>query len=213
LSDYPRNEDRQEIYFKVIRNIPNILTISRIALTPLISSAILIGNFERSITLLAIASLTDFLDGYIARKYNLNSPLGSVLDPMADKILISVLTISLTMTGLIPFYLCFVILGRDLFLTIRSLVIRYRILQTNGVKNITLGTFFNPKEMSGEIVPSLVSKINTALQLTLIGSTLVCNYLHIGDAVLPLLQYSVCITTIWSALDYTFISKSYRLLK
>jgi cardiolipin synthase len=82
-------------------NIANILTISRIALIPIIIAFILIFPtnelFRMSAFILySICGISDFLDGWIARKYNLHSRLGRMLDPIADKLLITVILLALT---------------------------------------------------------------------------------------------------------------------
>ena len=69
--------------------IPNLLTIIRIALVYPILNNIYLGNFEISIIYFIVASVTDGLDGFIARKMNWQTELGTLLDPVADKILLS----------------------------------------------------------------------------------------------------------------------------
>ena len=69
--------------------IPNLLTIVRIALVYPILNNIYLGNFEISIIYFIVASITDGLDGFIARKMNWQTELGTLLDPVADKILLS----------------------------------------------------------------------------------------------------------------------------
>lgn len=82
---------------------PNGLTLSRIALTPVLCWCILNDHHITSLSLFAVAGLTDLLDGYIARNYpNQKSVLGSVLDPLADKFLVASLFLSLTSVHSIP---------------------------------------------------------------------------------------------------------------
>ena len=69
--------------------IPNLLSIIRIALVYPILNNIYVGNFETSIIFFLIASFTDALDGYLARKMNWQTELGRILDPVADKLLLS----------------------------------------------------------------------------------------------------------------------------
>jgi CDP-diacylglycerol--glycerol-3-phosphate 3-phosphatidyltransferase len=82
-------------------NIANLLTFSRIALIPIIAVLILVFPDNQTarmaaFILYAICGITDFLDGWIARKYNLHSNLGRMLDPIADKLLIAVVLLILT---------------------------------------------------------------------------------------------------------------------
>ena len=74
-------------------------------MAPMISYFALNGQYKLSFYIFVLSGITDFLDGYIARNYNLKTVIGTVLDPMADKILIISLTITLTYIGLIPIYL------------------------------------------------------------------------------------------------------------
>ena len=85
-----------------IYTIPNMLTLSRIALTPMIGYFIVEHCYYEASIALFVASATDVLDGWIARYYNQQTYLGSALDPMADKVLMTTLVISLSYADLIP---------------------------------------------------------------------------------------------------------------
>ena len=187
------------------RQIPNMLTVSRILMSPVIGLSILNGELGKSIALLAVAGTTDFLDGYLARKYDWKTPIGSVLDPLADKILITTLVGSLCYQSLLPPVLGIVIVGRDIYLASRSLIIRYQMLQSPK----TFARFWDTSVSPAEINPSTISKINTGLQLLLMGSTLVVEYAQFGLN-LEILQFGVLITSLWSAVDYTLKSRFTR---
>jgi cardiolipin synthase len=111
-----------------IFNLPNILTMSRIGLTPIIGVCIVQNSLGIGMTLLGVAAFTDWLDGWIARKYNLKTPLGSLLDPAADKILMTTLAVSLAKAGSLPIPLASLIVGRDIFLVGQTLYYRYQTL-------------------------------------------------------------------------------------
>ncbi|KAG9335806.1 hypothetical protein JZ751_003638 [Albula glossodonta] len=97
--------------------IPNCLCMARIALAPVLGCLIVEQYFHLSLGLFVLAGATDLLDGYIARNWaNQKSALGSALDPLADKILISALYISLTYAGLIPAPLTGLVISRDVAL-------------------------------------------------------------------------------------------------
>jgi cardiolipin synthase (CMP-forming) len=83
-------------------NIPNILTFSRILATPVIGYCIVNNHPWTALGLVAYAGATDGIDGWLARKWNMQTVVGSVIDPMADKILMTVLTVALTMQGTMP---------------------------------------------------------------------------------------------------------------
>jgi CDP-diacylglycerol---glycerol-3-phosphate 3-phosphatidyltransferase len=113
-------------------NLPNSLTVTRICLVPLLV-VVLLTKFEgRQILgipvefvgagIFAIASLTDWADGYLARRRKQITPLGQVIDPLADKLLTSAAFISLVQMGLAPAWMVAVIIGREFAVTgLRSL--------------------------------------------------------------------------------------------
>lgn len=113
-------------------NLPNSLTITRMFLIPLLV-VVLLTEFEGRMVLgvrkefvgaaiFAVASLTDWLDGYLARRRKQVTALGQVMDPLADKLLISAALVSLVQMGLAPAWMVAVIIGREFAVTVlRSL--------------------------------------------------------------------------------------------
>lgn len=101
-------------------NVPNILTIFRILLTPLFIIC-LFSNYPYArlwaLIIFIVASVTDAFDGYYARKYNQVTRHGQFLDPLADKILVSSAFISFALMELVPFWMVALIVFRDLFVT------------------------------------------------------------------------------------------------
>jgi CDP-diacylglycerol--glycerol-3-phosphate 3-phosphatidyltransferase len=108
-------------------NLPNAITVTRIFLVPLLV-VVLLTNFEGRMILgirkelvgaaiFGIASLTDWLDGYLARRRKQVTPLGQVIDPLADKLLTSAAFISLIQMGLAPAWMVAVIIGREFAVT------------------------------------------------------------------------------------------------
>lgn len=117
------------------KNIPNILTIFRISLVPLICIFILVNininifsinidyvnihfnlNMLIALLLYVISIFTDFLDGYLARKYNCVSNFGKLWDPLADKILTNVVILSFAYYNFIPIWLAIILLVRDIIM-------------------------------------------------------------------------------------------------
>ena len=78
-------------------NFINFITVARIFLAPIILIFLIFGNYFVCVLLFFLAGLTDYFDGYLARKYNAESQLGEILDPIADKILIAVSYTHLTL--------------------------------------------------------------------------------------------------------------------
>ncbi|MCK5763154.1 MAG: CDP-diacylglycerol--glycerol-3-phosphate 3-phosphatidyltransferase [Clostridiales bacterium] len=97
-------------------NLPNILTLIRIFMVPFLLIFMLVDsmqNFIIALIIFSIASFTDFLDGYIARKYNLITKLGKLIDPLADKILTISAFVALTYLNLINPWIVIAIISRE----------------------------------------------------------------------------------------------------
>ena len=192
--------------------IPNVLTLSRIASVPFINYFALIQKHEYACLLFLVSGLTDFLDGYIARNFkNQSSSIGSILDPLADKLLIGSLTITLSLNSMLPLELAFLILSRDIALILYSLYVRYKIID----KPVTLSKYINLKKYSTvQVQPDMISKFNTILQLALITFTLpsvVFSYEY--SIYLIALQYATGISTILSSISYLYKRGSYKVIK
>lgn len=97
-------------------NIPNFLSFLRIALVPLFLWFLLEEMFVSAITVLAVAGLTDFLDGYLARKLKQTTKLGKMLDPVADRLYIFATLLALSSTGYVPWWLSGLVILRDLLM-------------------------------------------------------------------------------------------------
>ncbi len=105
---------------------PNLVSLSRILLVPFIGYYLAQGDDHSTrvcVILLAVAVLTDLLDGYLARRLNQISRLGIALDPIADKILAAALVVLLVLYREFPLWLAGVIIGRDLLLLMAGLVL------------------------------------------------------------------------------------------
>ena len=109
--------------FNPLRNAPNLLTLARICLAPFLVSAILEDRFALSFYLFIAAGLTDALDGTLARLLKQRTVLGSYLDPVADKLLLSTLFLVLTYEGLIPARVTVLVFGRDVGILVVSAIL------------------------------------------------------------------------------------------
>ncbi|KAI0301556.1 CDP-alcohol phosphatidyltransferase-domain-containing protein [Multifurca ochricompacta] len=203
---------RNPILRENVYTFPNLLTVSRIAACPALGWAILSDNYAVATGLLLYAGITDWLDGFLARKYRMTSILGTILDPAADKALVGTLVVTLTIQRLLPFPLAIVIVGRDLLLSLSAFYIRYTSLPLPK----TFQRYWDFSIPSAEVRPTTISKVNTALQLVLMGSTTISPLLP-GMAVgfglyLEYLQWTVAMTTIWSGLSYVFSKDAVRIL-
>jgi len=184
-------------------NIPNKITVSRIFLIPIFVIVILFDFGLGSMTFLGaempvnhflaalvfiIASCTDWVDGYYARKYNLVTNLGKFLDPLADKLLVAAAFIILVELGMAPSWIIIIILSREFAVT--------------GLRAILAG--------EGEIVAaSQLGKIKTWAQIVAISSLLLHNtifaYINIPFDIIAL--YVALVFTVWSGWEYFYLNR------
>ena len=130
------------------KDIPNLISWLRIGLTLPIVWLLFTDQFIAAMILFAIAGLSDALDGFLAKHYRWQSRLGSILDPLADKCLLLAIFLSLTWLGLLPSWLLWSVLARDVLIVSGGLLYHHY-----------LGQF--------DLMPLWSSKINTLLQISL----------------------------------------------
>jgi len=110
-------------------NIPNLITIFRIILIP-VFLMIFNSNIENKVLyaglVFLLAGFSDVLDGYIARKYNLTSRLGAILDPFADKLMSFAVLISFTIVGFIPYWILFILLIKETIMIMGGIMLYLR---------------------------------------------------------------------------------------
>jgi cardiolipin synthase len=171
--------------------IPNSLTILRILCTPIIIWMIAKNQFISAFWVFFAVSATDWLDGYLARRWQVTSRLGQILDPLADKFLLISLYLFLGLWGFVPLWLTILVLLRDfLILTIGGVII-----------------FTHKEEI--RLLPQLMGKISTTLQMLLVGLILVSEApvssiptSSILNSLMVFLLYIVAFTTILSGITY-----------
>ena len=126
--------------------IPNLLTILRVLLTPLLVIFLLEGRLSEALVVFIVAGITDALDGLIARLYKQKSRLGAFLDPLADKLLLATTYVILAVQNLVPSWLTVIVLSRDVL--------------------IVLGVFvLFMQDLPFEIRPTISSKLTTCAQI------------------------------------------------
>lgn len=211
------NEKRRKLSPRTREDIytaPNLLTFSRLLATPLIGYLVVEGSHPGlALSLFCYAGVTDVIDGWIARRWRLRTVVGSVIDPMADKALITVLTAALAAKGALPVWLAVIILGRDVGLAISA--IYYRWISLPPPK--TFPRYWDFSLPSAEVRPTTISKYNTFLQLALVGMTTAQPILEPWSGInmggfLGALQYAVAVTTIWSGASYVLSKDAVRIL-
>ncbi|KAI9842585.1 MAG: hypothetical protein M1830_007790, partial [Pleopsidium flavum] len=189
-----------------IYTVPNLLTFSRLIAAPVIGYLVLHDYHAWAVGLFAYAGITDLVDGYIARRWKLQTVVGTVIDPMADKTLMTILTVCLAVKGALPVWLAGITLGRDVGLGIAA--IYYRWISLPPPKTFT--RYWDFSLPSAEVHPTTISKVNTALQLALIGATTAMPL--ISDQELMKERYLVATTTVWSGASYIYTKDAVKIL-
>ncbi|KAI8051239.1 CDP-alcohol phosphatidyltransferase-domain-containing protein [Syncephalis plumigaleata] len=202
LPSNPPPLKRHKFQFKQdVLTLPNLLTMTRIAATPYLGHLILSEQYSTGLAVFALISITDLLDGYIARRWHMTSFIGSLLDPLADKFMMTVMTVTLSMQHLVPVPLAMLIIGRDVGLILSAFYYRYHTLPPP----LTLARFFDVSVASTSVHPSMISKVNTALQVALMAISLMYPVMGLEvNAPLIALQWAVAATTIGSGVGYMF---------
>ncbi len=165
-------------------NLPNLITIARILLVPFTVWLIISDAYGFAFLAFAAAGVSDGVDGYIARRYNLRTELGAYLDPVADKALLVSVYITLGFLAVLPAWLVILVVSRDV-LIVGAFMLSW--LMDRPVK----------------VRPSMVSKINTTGQIVLVVSVLAATALTIpAEPWLPLGMGIVAVLTAASGALY-----------
>lgn len=134
-------------------NVPNFLTILRIILVPVIVILLIQEKYFNALIVLTISGMTDILDGYIARQFNMQTVLGAYMDPIADKALMASCFITLAATGMIPAWLTVIVISRDVIILLGILMLFLM-------------------SISVEIRPAGISKATTVIQVITVFAVL-----------------------------------------
>jgi cardiolipin synthase len=129
-------------------NLPNLITIARILLVPVVVWAIASREMQIAFLLFLIAGLSDAVDGFLAKRFGMTSELGAHLDPLADKVLIVSIYIALGITDAIPRWIVILVVSRDILI----------------IGGVMLAWFLGKPV---RVKPVLVSKLNTVAQIVL----------------------------------------------
>ena len=167
-------------------NLPNILTLIRVLLIPLFVILIINKVFSWALVTFVVAGITDAADGLIARLTRQRTELGAYLDPIADKLLLSSAFITLAIIELIPSWLTVIVVTRDVIILIGFLM------------------FFLTNRRP-RMAPSLVSKVTTFFQISMVILFLLSEYYSIPKMVYHVAIFGVIIFTIISGTHYVFL--------
>ena len=166
------------------RDIPNVITLFRFVLIIPVAVALLADRMDIALILFAVAGFSDGLDGFLARQFGWRSKLGAIMDPLADKALMVTTIIILGLLGLIPWWLVALMVLRDVIILVGA-VSYFRL---NG---------------KIEMDPSVLSKLNTFLQISLVIALLWnAGFTPLSEWLLHGLIIIVTASTVLSGADY-----------
>ena len=179
-----------------IVTVPNLLTVFRMVLIPVFVSLLFYQRFVLALAVFVLAGVTDGLDGLLARRFNQKSQLGTILDPIADKLMLVTAFVVLSMRSVfpqpvpshlpIPFWVTVAVISRDVFILV-------------GAAAINVVTGFRGFR------PSMLGKINTVIQISAIGIIMFAASVPYGTGYyLPTLYATVFGFAILSGAHYVF---------
>jgi cardiolipin synthase (CMP-forming) len=180
-----------------IINLPNLLTMFRMVLIPVFISLLFYQKFGWALAVFMLAGVTDGLDGLFARRFDQKTQLGTILDPIADKLLLVSSFIVLSMPSIspqplprhfpIPFWVTAAVISRDIFIIV-------------GAAAINIVTGFK------SFRPSWLGKVNTVIQILAIAAILVAASLPKVSGYLPTVYTTVFAFAIFSGTHYVYFA-------
>jgi cardiolipin synthase (CMP-forming) len=173
-----------------LKHLPNLLTLARLVLAPFLFLELWRREYRMALVLIAIAGITDGLDGLLARRFNSSSRLGEYLDPIADKVLLSGSFLTLALDGAIETWLAVLVLGRDA-----------------GILLFAAAAFLFMKSRRS-FPPSIWGKASTLAQILFV-LVVVSHFAGYASLTLvTLLKWLTAGLTVWSGLHYLWIART-----
>lgn len=165
-------------------NVPNLITILRLILVPVVVVMINQGQWAVAFGLFTLAGISDAVDGFIARRFNMRTEFGAYIDPLADKALLVSIYVTLSVVNVLPGWIAIVVVSRDLMIFAAILVSRLM-------------------ERPMAIRPLLISKLNTAAQIAFAGLVLAAMAFGAGSPrLIETGMWIVAVLTVVSGIGY-----------
>jgi cardiolipin synthase (CMP-forming) len=166
-------------------NLPNLISLGRLLLVPLAISLILDGRYWAAFWVFVVAGISDALDGFIAKRFDRRTRLGALLDPLADKVLLVSVYVTLGIAGQIWTWLVVLVVFRDIMIVGGFLLIQ------------AIAALPKPTH------PLFISKVNTGVQVVMVGYVLARRGLGAEPGLVDVtLGIAVAVTTVVSGLTY-----------
>lgn len=165
-------------------SIPNLITLARILLVPVVVWAIAAGAMHIAFLLFLVAAISDGVDGFLAKRFGMQTELGAYLDPLADKVMIVSIYVTLASVGTIPLWIVILVVSRDIMI-VGAIILSWLIGNPIAIR------------------PHLVSKVNTAAQI--VYAALVLALYGFGfnaELLLTLVMVLVAVLTLLSVAFY-----------
>jgi cardiolipin synthase len=171
--------------------LPNFITLFRIAIVPFFVIAVFNHDFRLAVWIFVLLGVTDLLDGWLARRFDMKSVLGAYLDPLADKVLLTAAYISLAIPHgqavVIPLWLAIITLFRDFMLMLMAFV-------------------FYMFEGVTSFPPSFIGKLTTVMHVATVSLVLLANVTDIPRVILSVCFYVSFVLVVSSGFNYIYRS-------
>lgn len=171
-------------------SIPNLITLARILLVPVVVWAIASNQMLFAFLLFAAAGVSDAIDGFLAKRFGMASELGAYLDPLADKMLLVCVFVTLGQVGKLESWLVILVVSRDVMI-VGGIILLFLL------------------EHRVDVAPSFISKANTLVQIAFAGLVLArygLDFRGIGwNAAIEWASYVVALTTLFSGAHYVVV--------
>ena len=169
----------------LLRHVPNLITSLRLVASPILAWLLVQGRFQEALGVVFLAGISDFLDGYAARKLGAKGQTGIILDPLADKGMLVTLFVVLGIIGRIPIWMLALVIVRDLVIVVGAILLRV----LRGYR---------------KFMPTKMGKVSTFFQIILVGFVLL-QAAYPNRVVFFLEELALALTalfTTWSGMDY-----------
>ena len=168
------------------KDIPNIISIARVVLVFPVIWLLLSQQYQSAMLLFFVAGISDALDGFLARQFHWQSRLGGILDPLADKFLLVSSYLCLGWLQALSWWLVGLVVLRDVIIVMGAVAYNFRVEKLDAQ-------------------PSLMSKLNTGLQILLVLLVVYdLGFSALPDRLLQGMMWTVAFTTLWSGIGYVF---------
>ena len=170
-------QDGPEVVSNRVLTVPNVLSLVRLLVMPLVYVDIVGDRPVRALVVLALLASTDWIDGYVARRFDQVTVLGKLLDPISDRILIAIVIVALGVAGIVPWWALLVVLARDVLVAIASLVMASRgrrpppVSRTGKAATFGLMTVFPTYLLAETLAPGPRQALRAVCAIGLAGAT------------------------------------------